>query len=117
MIYEIDPAAWARLAPIYLSQGDVLPSAEQNRAIIAEENGKIVGMCGINLVAHVGPLWVDPDRRGQGLAHGMTQAAEDLIRKLGGRGYLMFPSNEASRRVTEKMGLEAVDWKVYRREF
>jgi len=114
---EIDPSEWPRLSFIYHSQGDTLPPAEQNRVIVSESAGRIVGMCGLNLVAHVGPLWVDPEFRNQGIAHKLTASAEALIRDLGGKGYLMFPSNAASVRVAEKMGLDLADWKVYRREF
>ena len=116
-VHEIDPAEWGKLEPIYQSQGDTLPSAEQNRVIVAESGGGIVGMCGVNLVAHIGPLWVAPEFRGNGMGQAMTQAAEDLIKQLGGKGYLMFPSNRASSRVAEKMGLEQMSWKVFRREF
>ena len=113
---QISPDEWGRLQEIYRENGAELPEAERNTAIVAEVAGRVVGMWGINLVIHAGPLWVDPEWRGKGVSDGMSKALDALVRPLAS-GYLMFPSNAASERVARRIGLEEMNWKVFRREF
>jgi hypothetical protein len=47
----------------------------------------------------------------------MGDALDELVRGLGGKGYLTFPSNAQSERVMQRRGLELKDWKVYVKEF
>ncbi len=114
-IREIEPQEWERLAPVYEANGDRLPSFEANRVIIAEVNGEIVGMCGLNAIVHVGPLWVSEEFRGRGVAGAMTAKAGSLVAECGGAGYFMFPSTPESVKVVEKMGLIERAWKVFER--
>ncbi len=116
-IREIEPQEWERLAPIYEANGDRLPPTGANRVVVAEVNGEIVGMCGLNLIAHVGPLWVHEDFRGFGVAGAVASKAGSLAVELGGAGYFMFPSTLASVKVVEKLGLKERAWKVFERIF
>lgn len=81
--------------------------------MVAEADGRIVGMCGVNLVAHVGPLWVAEEFRRRRIGTDLAKAAGELVRELGGKGYLMFPSNERSVAIAEKLGLKKMSWQVY----
>lgn len=113
---QLPAEEWDRLETIYRQQSDALPEAAQNTAIVAECDGRIVGMWGINLVAHAGPLWVDPEWRGKGVSDQMNAALNELLRDAGAKGYLMFPSNEASEKVAVRVGLTLTGWKVYKKE-
>jgi GNAT superfamily N-acetyltransferase len=108
---------WEKLREVYRGQSDDLPPAGQNTAIVAEVDGQIIGMWGVNLVVHAGPLWVDPAWRGKGISDQMGTQVEELVRKLGASGYLMFPSNAGAEKVATRLGLEQPGWKVYRKEF
>lgn len=115
---NLQPAEWERLRPIYESQGGELPPAGQNAAAIAEADGAVIGMCGVNAVVHCGPLWVDPKWRGQGIADRLVAEADRYIRGLGANAYLMFPSNKGSIAVAERLGLELMtDCVIYQRNF
>ncbi|MCE5309637.1 MAG: GNAT family N-acetyltransferase [Acidobacteriales bacterium] len=116
-VRHIPPEEWERLRGTYEQQGDTLPRAEQNTAIVAEVDGKIVGMWGINLLIHAGPLWVDPEWRGKGVPDQMGVALDELVKNAGGKGYLMFPSNKGSEQVAVRMGLKPAAWKIYVKEF
>ncbi len=116
-IREIEPQEWERLAPVYEVNGDRLPPTASSRVFIAECEGKIVGMCGLNVIAHVGPLWVDPEYRGRGIAELVVSKADDAVLDCGGIGYFMFPSTPESVKVVEKLGLSKRAWSVYERNF
>ena len=116
-IRQLPEEEWERLREIYEANGDVLPPPDNQTAIVAEVDGKIVGVWGINVQVHAGPLWVDPKWRGLGVPDRMGDALDELVRGLGGKGYLTFPSNAQSERVMQRRGLELKDWKVYVKEF
>ncbi len=116
-IREIEPQEWERLAPIYEANGDHLPSPEANRVIIAEVNGEIVGMCGLNTIVHVGPLWVSEKHRGMGVSGRMAARVASIVADAGEVGYFMFPSTQESVKAVEKMGLKERAWKVFERIF
>jgi GNAT superfamily N-acetyltransferase len=114
---QLPPEEWSNLADIYRAQADELPQAEQNTAIVAEVDGRIVGMWGLNLIAHAGPLWVDPEWRGQGVPDRMGHALDELVKRLGGKGYLTFPSHRGAEEAMIRLGLTPTTWKVFKREF
>lgn len=117
LVHQILREQWHRLKPVYEEQGDSLPAAEQNTAVVAEDGGSIIAMCGVNLIAHLGPLWVASQWRGRGISDKVAAGADQLIRELGAKGYLMFPSNKGAAAVAQRLGLERMTWEVYRREF
>lgn len=114
---ELRADEWERLRPIYEENGDTLPSPESNAAFIAEADGKIIGLFGLNLVAHAGPVWVDAEWRGKRIADEMAQQLMKAAEAAGAKGFLMFPSNPQSESLAKRMGLVPVAVKVYKREF
>lgn len=109
-----------RIRPIFRSNGsNADPTKQLLAAAIAELSDEtIVGMLGFELIPHCGPLIVNENYRGQGLASKLYGVIEDQFTKVKGSGYYTFPSNDASRRVAEKLGLEKLkDWEVWKREY
>ncbi len=115
MIYRLPKQEWARLEPAYAAQGGPLGHEAQNEAIVADAGGEIVGMWALNLVPHAGPLWVAPEWRGRGIAQAMGAALDPVAQGLGMPGYFAFPSNMGAVHVMEKLNMEALPWKVYKR--
>jgi RimJ/RimL family protein N-acetyltransferase len=108
-----------KLKRFYREEGSKInPSQSLFTAAVAElEDETIVGMLGFELVPHVGPLFVRESYRGQGLAGRLYGIVEDQLDKRPGTGYYTFPSNDASRRVAEKLGLEKLNWDIWKREY
>lgn len=86
-------------------------------AVIETPDESIVGMLGFELFPHVGPLWVKPEFRRNGLATAMYDMIESQLDKKPGTGYYTFMSNEASVGVAKKLGLVKLPWEVWKREY
>ena len=86
-------------------------------AVIQLPDETIVGMLGFELILHVGPLWVKPEFRRNGLAVALYQMIESQLSQNHGTGYYTFPGNEASIGVVKKLGLEKLPWEVWKREY
>ncbi len=110
-------AEWEKARPIYEAHGDKLPELGSGQIIVAEADGQIIGLWGVNMVLHAGPLWVAPEFRRMGVADEMGKAVDAMAQGLGAKGYLMFPSNRGAVAVAERMHLTPTEWVVYRRDF
>jgi GNAT superfamily N-acetyltransferase len=107
-----------KLKRFYKEEGSKAdPRSLLTAAVAKLEDETIVGMLGFELVPHVGPLYVTAPFRGQGLAGRMYELIEEQLNKQPGTGYYTFPSTDASRRVAEKLGLEKLNWDIYKREY
>lgn len=117
-VRQLSEEEWERLRPQFSAEGeDALPNPEYTGAVVAEFEGEIIGMFNINLIVHAGALRVNPEWRGRGISDAMGAKVEDLIKQQGGKGYLMFPSNERSEAVARRMGLKETSMRVYERSF
>jgi hypothetical protein len=113
---QLPAEEWGKLHPIYAEQGANLPLVGANEILVAESNRKVIGMWAVNLLFHAGPSWVHPDWRNRGISTELGKGMDDIVRNFGGREYFNFPSNEASARVSEKLGFELTGWQVRRRK-
>ncbi|HLG97143.1 MAG TPA: GNAT family N-acetyltransferase [Bryobacteraceae bacterium] len=104
---------WARLKDIYAANGWELPSPEHNRAVVAEHAGEIIGMWGMNAIAHAGPLYVAPEFRKQGIAVLLGRGVEREMLSLAEGRFLVFASNPGSIAVARKLGYREHGWKVF----
>jgi GNAT superfamily N-acetyltransferase len=107
-----------RLKRIYrLNDSKLDPTDLLTAAVVENVDSTIVGVAGFELIPHVGPLWVDESLRGNGIAGKLFKVIEDELNKTKGTGYYSFPSNDISKRVMEKLGLEKLPVEVWKREF
>jgi len=113
---QIPPEEWPRLKGIYEANEIPLPPAEKNSAVVAEFEGKIVGMQGIHQIWHAGPIWVAPEWRGVGVSDRMDKEIQRIVRECGASGYFMFPANPFSEAAVRRFGLKEMSWKVFVRE-
>jgi ribosomal protein S18 acetylase RimI-like enzyme len=86
-------------------------------AVIQLPDETIVGMLGFELIPHAGPLWVKPEFRRNGLAVALYQMIESQLSQNHGTGYYTFMSNDASKALAQKLGLEKLPWEVWKREY
>jgi len=114
----IDRTELHKLRKFYKLEGSLRDPKGLFTAAVAElPDETIVGMLGFELIPHLGPLYVMPNYRNNGIAVQLYQAIEVELDKKPGTGYYTFPSNEASKRVMEKLGLTKLPWEVWKREF
>jgi RimJ/RimL family protein N-acetyltransferase len=114
---QLPEAEWPRLREAYAGLGGEVPSADLKTAVVAEFEGKIIGLTGIDLVVHAGPRWVAPHWRRRGIALEMGRKVDEVLKAGGAEGYLVFPSNPASEGLCQRLGLEKLPWSVYKRMF
>ena len=113
---QIPSEEWHRLQEIYEDNGMPLPPAEKNSAVIAEFEGKVVGMQGLHQIWHGGPLWVAPEWRGGGVSDRMDKEIQRIVRECGASRYVMFPSTPFSEAAVRRFGLKETGWPVFIRE-
>lgn len=117
LIRRLPPEDWHLLGERYAAHGEALPPPESTTAVVAELAGKIVGMFGLNMLAHAGPMEVDADFRGHGVAQNMGAEIERLAAELGAKGLIMLPSTPESQAVAERLGFTRMPWSVYQKTF
>lgn len=91
---------------------------EDNLSIIEaiDEQGDIIGHLYLELVPHAGKLWVAEEWRHQGVATKLFEFLDSNLVHESGSGYYVFPSNEGSKSVCRRLGLEPLG-EVWKREF
>jgi len=60
----LPPDEWHRLADYEPFKSGGLPDPDLWRIVVAEDEGRIIGFCGLFETVHWDPWWVDPDYRG-----------------------------------------------------
>jgi RimJ/RimL family protein N-acetyltransferase len=109
-----------RLRSFYRKNGSPIdPHKQLLTAAVAElSDSTIVGFCGFELIPHAGPIEIVESYRGNGLGIELFQTIEKELDKYPHTGYYTFPSNDASKKLVEKLGLiKLEDWEVWKREY
>ena len=108
-----------KLRRFYKARGSPIdPSKQLLTAAIAETvDEHIVGFCGFELIPHVGPIEILPEFQKQGLGTSLYKLIESQLDKTPNTGYYTFPSNDASKALVKKLGLEKLPWEVWKREY
>lgn len=107
-----------RLKKFYrMNDSKMNPEDLYSASVIETSDEKIVGMLGLELIPHAGPLYVLPEFRGHGLAVQLYRTIEANLTKKPRTGYYTFPSNDISKHIAQKLGLEKLPCEVWKREF
>ncbi len=123
--YEMLPKdQWEKLIPIFEEQGWYLPHPALAEAAVAyDENGNIVGVLPLQLVAHAEPGWVGEQWRGKVDMLNLVEKLRDWVRAnigenpLIGKGFVIVATNPAVERIARLAGLTEVEGKVFKGEF
>lgn len=106
---------------IFEDNGGRLPDPgewSKNIIVTQTESGEIIAMAVYELVPHLGPIWVKEDLRRRGLCSRLIKYIEEAFTS--GKkhtGYYMFPSTDISKALAKKLGLQKMDWEVWKREY
>lgn len=112
---ELPKEEWHKLLPIFLKNGSEPPAADFSKIVVAEDEGKIVGMHCLSLSARIGPMWLDEDYRGQHIWEDMFERLESYMAGLN-QPYFMFTRDDRTEYMAKKFGLRPLDWKVWIKE-
>lgn len=104
----LEPQEFYKVAPAFIETGCEIPP--QMRIWAGEEDGEIASFQCVHQVCHLGPVWVRPDRRGQGLWAPMQRALERRLGK--GFGFYQF-GTEKNESQLKRLGLTPLGWKVW----
>lgn len=108
----------ARLKPIFEKQGSSYDPKNLLLSAVTElPNGEIIGCIGLEIINHVGAVFVEESFRNQGIATDLYKFLELNLPHVKGTGYYTFPSTDISKKIALKLGLTKLDWEVWRREY
>ena len=107
------------VANIIHDQGGNVPNPQTFTAIIAEEDGEIVGLWGLELNLHAGPLWVKPFHRGKDLPSKMLDGINNVFfaNCPQGFGYVVYGGHKGTDKACAQNGLEDTGCKVWKKVF
>ncbi len=105
---------WGRIAAIFHEHGVEPPSEDISIVAVAEENGQIVGLLPLQLVAHAEPLWIAEGHRGKVSWKRLLGMIDAGIRSTVPQ-YFVFAADDKIARMAEIVGLERLSWVVFRR--
>jgi predicted N-acetyltransferase YhbS len=91
-------------------------SKELTRILIAEADGQILGFSVIQMMPHVGPMYVAPSERGSDLTGRLADETLNFLRAQGARGWLVVAEHPATRKLCEDRGMLRLPFPVYSTE-
>ena len=92
---------WMSLAPDF------------SRVLVAEVDGKIVGISCLQQVPFCGPLIVDREYRGNGVAEKLADDTIDSLRSMNARGWIVVAESPHVPKLCVKHGMRKLDSPVF----
>lgn len=112
-IYVLHGAELEQLRPICEAQNWAMPVG---RAVVAKEDGKIIGFAAMQLLPHLEPIWVEPCHRGSGLADTLVEIAAADLEMNGVTHWMSLVRTDQSRRLArDVLKMQPVNGEVYLR--
>ena len=111
---NLEPEEFMVLLPKLREVGWLVPYG--GGAIVAEEEGEIVGFVVIQILPHVEPLWVEKRHRGKkngAIAKALAERTKAFMEERGWPHYLAIGTNAYAEKLCEGIGMTAVEGKLY----
>jgi L-amino acid N-acyltransferase YncA len=90
---------------------------EFSRILIAEDaDGKILGFSVIQMMPHVGPMYVAPSERGSGLAEELADKTLDYLKSEQARGWLVVAEHPSTQKLCLDRGMNRLPFPVFTTE-
>ncbi len=105
---------WGRIAGIFHEHGVEPPSEDISIVAVAEENGQIVGLLPLQLVAHAEPLWIAPGHEGKVSWKRLLAMIDAGVNKTVTQYYVFAPDSRIAR-MCELVGLDRLPWTIFQR--
>jgi len=88
-------------------------SPDFSRVLVAEVDGKIVGISCLQAVPFVGPLLVLPKYRGTGIADKLAEDTFGSLHAMNARGWIVIAESPHVPKLCEKEGMRKVESPVF----
>lgn len=101
------------LDPIFESRGwTPLDKTKTIAHCVFDDQGDLIAFNVAQKIAYVGPMWIDPDFRGSGVAEELADKMAILMASSGST-FIVVADNPASAKLCEKFGMKKVESPVY----
>ena len=110
-IYIIQGAELEQLEPICAANNWALPTG---KAVVAKEDGKIIGFVAMQLLPHLEPIFVSKEHRGSGLADTLCEVAAADLELSGINHFMSLIRNDQSKRLAvDVLKMQPVEGSIY----
>lgn len=104
-----------KLKDIFVAQGWVIPNTQFARFLVGFDGDRIVSMIGFEMKPMIGPMWLDEEYRGNGLAEEMTDTMVEWLYEVNCPEAFMVGRSPHSAKLAEKHGMVKLPYATYYR--
>src|ERR1043165_5159572 len=108
----IAPEDYHLLEPIFKVYGAKVPNPDLSRIACASYKGEIIGFYGLQAKIHAEPMWIKPEWKGSKVWIKLAAMLDNLR---GSEEVFIVAENPESERMCISLGLEKVEFPVYRK--
>jgi len=95
------------------SKGIASLNQATSRGLGIFDGEQLVGFCVLQLFPLLGPLWLDPTYRGQGLAEQVADKILEFLNETNARGYIAIADSPHTNKLCERIGMHKLDSPVF----
>jgi hypothetical protein len=104
---------WVRLDNLLEKRGWSPLNREMSRILIAERDGNIIGFSVLQMLPFAGPLFVERNHRGSGIADKLAADTINYLVDCNARGWFVIADSPHVPKLCERFGMEKVQSPVY----
>ncbi len=104
---------WDRIDDILASRGWMSLNRLTTRLLLAERDGEIVGLNTLQLLPHLGPLYVRPAERGTSTTEQLVDRMLEFMAEAQARGFLVISESPYVTKICEAIGMQKLERPVY----
>ncbi len=110
----LEQSEWSRLEELIDGHGPVPPSEISAAAVVETEEGELVGVLFVQMVAHMEPFFVRPDHRDGKVS--FTQLQELLDTEFENIPYYAFSPDAQIGKILKKVGMKQLPYRIWLKE-
>lgn len=111
-VRQLTPEEWPRLLRFPELAG-VLPDPSIAIAVVAEQDGEIVGYCFAQPQICVEPIFVEPGDRSGVVAYALWHRTTEILRGQGVVNYMTHAADEAVAGYLVRLGMKPTGWQAF----
>jgi ribosomal protein S18 acetylase RimI-like enzyme len=109
----LEPDELPKVDPI-IKQHMWMPLSEvASRVRAVEREGKIIGFCVLQFVPYCGPMYIEPEYRGAGIAERLADEMKGFMEESEARGWIATAESAHARKLLEDRGMHLLTLPIY----